>query len=84
MVENPFFLYFIRLITELCYPIFQNPVLNEHQRQKDIEKETIRKSRSQITISFDTWTAPFAKKHVINLIAHFVDEKRTGSGDISA
>jgi hypothetical protein len=35
---------------------------------------TNRKARSRITISFDTWTAPFAKKHVISLIAHFVNE----------
>jgi hypothetical protein len=31
-------------------------------------------SRSRITISFDTWTAPFARKHIISVIAHFVDQ----------
>jgi hypothetical protein len=49
-------------------------VISEYQRQKEISKETIRRSRSRISISFDTWTAPFAKKHIISVIAHFVDE----------
>jgi hypothetical protein len=81
MVENPFFLSFIRLInsTVLDYlPKSSNTlrgwVLGEYQRQKDIKKDIMRKSRSRISLSFDTWTAPFAKKHIISLIAHFVDE----------
>jgi hypothetical protein len=80
MVENRFFLSFIRLINlpVLSYlpkssTTLRKWVINEYQRQKNI-KEVVGKSRSRITISFDTWTAPFAKKHVISLIAHFVDE----------
>ena len=69
MVENRFFLSFIRLINLPVLSYLPKPstthrkwVINEYQRQKSIKKEVIGKSRSRITISFDTWTAPFAKK----------------------
>jgi len=81
MIENHFFLAFIRFInrTVLDYlpkssDTLRKWVISEYQRQKKIRKETISRSRSRISISFDTWTAPFAKKHIISVIAHFVDE----------
>jgi len=81
MVENDFFRSLIRFINGAILehlPESSNTirkwVISEYQRQKEIKKETIRKSRSWINISFDTWTAPFSKKHVISMIAHFVDE----------
>ena len=80
MVENRFFRALIHFInrTVLEYlPESSNTirkwVISEYQRQKEIRKGTIRQSRSRISISFDTWTAPFAKKHIISVIAHFVD-----------
>jgi len=81
MVESPFFRHLIRFInrTILDYlPESSNTVrkwiIGEYQRQKTIRKEIISKARSHITISFDTWTSPFSKKHVVSVIAHFVDE----------
>ena len=81
MVENDFFRSLIRFINRAILEhlpessdTIRKWVISEYQRQKEIKKETIRKSRSRITISFDTWTAPFSKKHVISMIAHFVDE----------
>ena len=49
-------------------------MISEYQRQKEIKKDDIHRSRSRISISFDTWTAPFARKHIISVIVHFVDE----------
>jgi hypothetical protein len=81
MVENRFFRALIRFInrTVLDYlpessATIRKWVISEYQRQKEIRKETIRQSRSRISISFDTWTAPFARKHIISVIAHFIDE----------
>lgn len=81
MVENRFFRALIRFInrTVLDYlpessATVRKWVISEYQRQKEIRKEAIRQSRSRISISFDTWTAPFARKHIISIIAHFVDE----------
>ena len=81
MVENRFFRALIRFInrTILDYlPESSNTirkwVISEYQRQKEIKKDDIHRSRSRISISFDTWTAPFARKHIISVIVHFVDE----------
>ncbi len=81
MVENSFFRSLIHFINRAILEhlpesgdTIRKWVISEYQRQKEIKKETIRKSRSRITISFDTWTAPFSKKHIISIIAHFVDE----------
>jgi hypothetical protein len=81
MVENRFFRALIRFINRAVLDYLPESsdtvrkwVINEYQRQKEIRKETIHRSRSRISISFDTWTAPFAKKHIISVIAHFVDE----------
>lgn len=81
MVENRFFRALIRFInrTVLDYlpessATVRKWVISEYQRQKEIKKEAIHRSRSRISISFDTWTAPFARKHIISVIAHFVDE----------
>jgi len=79
MIDNRFFVAFIRFINYAVLdflPKFSSTlrkwVINEYKHQKEIKKETIRRSRSRISISFDTWTAPFAKKHIISVIAHFV------------
>jgi hypothetical protein len=81
MVENKFFRSLIRFInhTILEYlPESSNTirkwVTNEYERQKKIKKEMILKARSRITLSFDTWTSPFNRKHVISIIAHFVNK----------
>src|SRR5438045_6288679 len=81
MVENCFFHALIHFINRAVLEYLpessdtvQKWVISEYECQKEIRKETIHQSRSQITISFDTWTAPFAKKHIISVIAHFVDE----------
>ena len=49
-------------------------IMDEYKWQKETKKEVLRHSRSQISISFDTWTSSFCKKHVLSMIAHFVDE----------
>ena len=81
MVENSVFRSLIRFINRAILEYLPESsdtirkwVISEYQRQKEIKKEIIRKSRSWISISFDTWTAPFSKKHVVSIIAHFVDE----------
>lgn len=81
MVENRFFRALIRFINRTILDYLPESsdtvrkwVVHEYQRQKEIKKQAISKSRSKISISFDTWTAPFAKKHIISVIAHFVDE----------
>jgi len=81
MIDNRFFVAFIRFINHAVLDFLPKSsstlrkwVIDEYKRQKEIKKETIRRSRSRISISFDTWTAPFAKKHIISVIAHFVDE----------
>jgi len=81
MVENDFFRSLIRFINSAVLEFIPKTsdtlrkwVIAEYQRQKKIQKEIILHSRNQITISFDTWTAPFAKKHIISVIAHFIDQ----------
>ena len=81
MVENPFFRLLIRFINRTILDHLPESsttvrkwIISEYQRQKAIRKEVIGKARSCISISFDTWTSPFSKKHVVSVIAHFVDE----------
>jgi hypothetical protein len=81
MVENPFFRQLIEFINQLFISLLPSSantirqwVIEEHKRQKAIRIETLRKARSRITISFDTWTSPYSKKHILSVIAHFVDE----------
>ena len=81
MVENSFFRSLIRFINHTileylpeCSDTIRKWVMSEYQRQKEIRKGVIRNSRSRITISFDTWTSPFSKKHVVSVIAHFVNQ----------
>ena len=81
MVENPFFRALINFINRVVLDYLPESsttvrkwVMDEYKRQKKIRKEALRRSRSRINISFDTWTSPFCKKHVITVIAHFVDE----------
>jgi hypothetical protein len=81
MVENPFFRKLIEFINRLFIdflPSSKNTirkwVLEEHERQKALKRKKLLQARSRITISFDAWTSPFSKKHVLSIIAHFVDE----------
>jgi len=81
MVENSFFRLLIRFINHTilkylpeCSDTIRKWVISEYQRQKEIKKEIIYKARSRITISFDTWTSPFNRKHVVSIIAHFVNK----------
>jgi len=81
MVENPFFRALVGFINQLFVKLLPSSantlrqwVIEEHKRQKAAKKEILRKARSRITISFDTWTSPFSKKHILSVIAHFVDE----------
>ena len=81
MVENPFFRALINFINRAVLdhlPESSNTVrkwvMDEYKRQKEVRKEILRRSRSRISISFDTWTSPFGKKQVLTVIAHFVDE----------
>lgn len=81
MVENPLFRKLIEYINHLILQFLPSSgntlrqwVIDEHNRQKTAKKEILRKARSRITISFDTWTSPFSRKHVLSIIAHFVDE----------
>jgi succinate dehydrogenase flavin-adding protein (antitoxin of CptAB toxin-antitoxin module) len=81
MVENPLFRKLIEFINQLfiqLLPLSANTlrqwVIEEHKCQKTMKKRILHKARSRITISFDTWTSPFSKKHVLSVIAHFVDE----------
>ncbi len=81
MVENPFFRKLIEFINQLVIKILPSSantlrqwIIEEHQRQKKVKKKVLCKARSRITISFDTWTSPFSKKHVLSVIAHFIDE----------
>jgi hypothetical protein len=81
MVENPFFRKLIEFINRVFIDYLPSSgktirkwILEEHERQKALKKDIILNARSRITISFDTWTSPFSKKHVLSVIAHFVDE----------
>ena len=81
MAENPFFLALIAFINHAVLDFLPKSsdtlrkwVIAEYDRQKEIKKKMMLHSRSRIAISFDTWTAPFAKKHIISVIAHFVDQ----------
>jgi hypothetical protein len=82
MVENPLFRKLIEFINHIILQFLPSSgntlrqwVIEEYERQKTVKKEVLRKARSRITISFDTWTSPFSRKHVLSIIAHFVDEK---------
>jgi len=81
MVENPLFRRLIELINHLFLQFLPSSantlrqwVIDEYKHQKTAQKEVLRKARSRITISFDTWTSPFSRKHVLSIMAHFVDE----------
>ena len=81
MVENPFFRKLIEFINRVFIDYLPSSgntirkwILEEHERQKTLKKDIILKARSRITISFNTWTSPFSKKHVLSVIAHFIDE----------
>jgi hypothetical protein len=81
MVENPLFRRLIEFINHLFLQFLPSSantlrqwVIDEYKHQKTAKKEILRKARSQITLSFDTWTSPFSRKHVLSIIAHFVDE----------
>ena len=76
MVENQFFRALIHLINNTILEYLPESsttvrkwISNEHQRQKEAMKEIIRQARSRISLSFDTWTSPFGKKHVISATA---------------
>jgi hypothetical protein len=81
MVENPLFRRLIEFINQLFIQLLPSSantlrqwVIEEHKRQKAAKKVILGKARSRITISFDTWTSPFGKKHILSVIAHFIDE----------
>lgn len=81
IVENPLFrklIEFVNLLFISLLPKSANTVrqwvIDEHKRQKAQKMEILRKARSRITISFDTWTSPFSRKHILSVIAHYVDE----------
>jgi hypothetical protein len=81
MIENPLFrglIEFINVLIIQFLPSSSNTlrqwVIDEYKREKALKKKALQNARSRITISFDTWTSPFSKKHVLSIIAHFVDE----------
>ena len=81
MIENPLFrglIEFINVLIIRFLPSSSNTlrqwVMDEYKREKVMKKKALQNARSRITISFDTWTSPFSKKHVLSIIAHFVDE----------